>query len=38
MPPYRAKIMSDQEVADVYAYIQTFPPPPPLSSVPLLKE
>ena len=38
MPPYRAKVMTDQEVADVYAYIQTFPPPPPLASVPLLKE
>jgi mono/diheme cytochrome c family protein len=38
MPPYRAKIMTDQELADVYAYIKTFPPPPPLSSIPLLKE
>jgi ubiquinol-cytochrome c reductase cytochrome c subunit len=38
MPPYRAKVMTDQELADVYAYIQTFPTPPPLDSVPLLKE
>ena len=38
MPPYRAKVMPDQEVADVYAYIRTFPVPPALESVPLLKE
>jgi mono/diheme cytochrome c family protein len=38
MPPYRAKIMSDQELADVYAYIKTFPEPPPLSSIPLLNQ
>jgi len=36
MPPYRAKVMPDQELADVYAYIQSIPPPPPLTSIPLL--
>jgi ubiquinol-cytochrome c reductase cytochrome c subunit len=38
MPPYRAKVMTDQELADVYAHILTFPPPPPVANVPLLKE
>jgi mono/diheme cytochrome c family protein len=38
MPPYRAKIMSDQELTDVFAYIQTFPAPLPVASVPILKE
>ena len=38
MPPYRAKIMSDQELADVFAYIRTFPEPLNPANVPLLKE
>jgi ubiquinol-cytochrome c reductase cytochrome c subunit len=38
MPPYRVKVMSDSELADVFAYIQTFPPSPPASSIPLLNE
>ena len=37
MPPYKAKVMSDQDVADVYAFLQALPPPPPLSSLPLLQ-
>jgi len=36
MPPYRAKVMSDQELADVYAYIKTFPEPPAVKDIPLL--
>ncbi len=36
MPPYRAKVISDQELADVYAYIKTFPEPPAAASIPLL--
>lgn len=36
MPPYRAKVMSDQELADVWAYIRTSPEPPPASSIPIL--
>ncbi|MEQ1884882.1 MAG: cytochrome c [Bryobacteraceae bacterium] len=38
MPPYRAKVMSDQDLADVYAFIKTFPEPPPLKSIPVLNE
>ena len=37
MPPYKAKVMSDQDAADVYAFLQALPPPPPLSSLPLLQ-
>jgi len=36
MPPYRAKIMSDQELADVYAYIKSIPGPKPAKDIPLL--
>ena len=38
MPPYRAKVMSDQELADVFAYIQTFPEPKPVKDIPLLNQ
>jgi mono/diheme cytochrome c family protein len=38
MPPYRAKVMSDQELADVWAYIKTFPEPPVASSIPILNQ
>ncbi len=37
MPPYRQKAVPDQELADIWAYIKTFPEPPPLSSIPLLQ-
>ena len=37
MPPYRAKVLSDQELADLFAYIQSFPAPEPAANIPLLK-
>lgn len=37
MPPYTLKVMSDQDVADVYAFLRVLPPAPPLSSLPLLQ-
>ena len=37
MPPYKAKVMSDRDAADVYAFLQALPPPPPLSTLPLLQ-
>ena len=37
MPPYKAKVMSDKDVADVYAFLLGLPAPPPLSSLPLLQ-
>jgi mono/diheme cytochrome c family protein len=36
MPPYTAKVVSDQDLADIYAYLKSFPPPAPASSIPLL--
>ena len=36
MPPYKVKVMSDQELADVYAYIKTFPEPKAAKDIPLL--
>jgi hypothetical protein len=36
MPPYTAKVMPDQQVADIYAYVKTFPQPPNPDSIPLL--
>jgi cytochrome c1 len=38
MPPYRAAVLTDQEVADLFAYIQTFPAPNPVERIPLLKD
>jgi mono/diheme cytochrome c family protein len=38
MPPYTAKVASDQDLADIYAYLKTFPPPQPASKIPLLNQ
>jgi mono/diheme cytochrome c family protein len=38
MPPYTAKVVSDQDVADIYAYLKTFPQPEPASKIPLLNQ
>ncbi len=37
MPPYTAKVMSEQELADVYAFLQSRPRPPAVSMLPLLR-
>ena len=37
MPPYTAKVVSDQELADIYAFLQTRPRPPAAKTIPLLK-
>jgi len=37
MPPYTAKVVSDQELADIYAFLQSLPLPPTVESIPLLK-
>ncbi|SRR5579883_315351 len=37
MPPYRAAVLTDQEVADLFAYVQSFPAPEPVDKIPLLK-
>jgi len=37
MPPYTAKVVSDQELADIYAYLQSRPHPPAAKAAALLK-
>ena len=37
MPPYTAKVVSDKELADIYAFLLTIPEPPAVSSIPILK-
>ena len=36
MPPYTAKVVSDQELADMYAFLVTIPPPPAANTIPTL--
>jgi mono/diheme cytochrome c family protein len=38
MPPYRAQVMTDQELADVWTYIKTFPEPAPAKNIPQLSQ
>lgn len=37
MPPYTAKVISDQELADIYAFLQSRPHPPTAKASALLK-
>jgi mono/diheme cytochrome c family protein len=37
MPPYTAKVLSDADLADIYAFLQSLPQPPKVDSVPLLQ-
>lgn len=37
MPPYTIKILSDADVAHIYAFLQALPAPRPVPSLPLLK-
>jgi mono/diheme cytochrome c family protein len=37
MPPYTPKVISDADLADVYAYLQSLPQPPKPDSIPALK-
>jgi mono/diheme cytochrome c family protein len=38
MPPYTVKVVSDQDLADIYAFLKTFPPPHPAKDIPLLNQ
>ena len=38
MPPYTSKVVSDQDVADIYAYLKSIPQPPPAKDIPLLNQ
>ena len=37
MPPYTSKVMSDAELTDIYAFLQSLPEPPKVQDIPLLK-
>ncbi|HYS75681.1 MAG TPA: cytochrome c [Burkholderiales bacterium] len=36
MPPYQKAILSDEDLADIHAYLQSLPKPPDYKSIPLL--
>ena len=36
MPPYTAKVVSEKDLADIYAFLSAQPTPPPAKSIPLL--
>jgi ubiquinol-cytochrome c reductase cytochrome c subunit len=38
MPAFTDKVLSDQEVNDIYAYLKTIPAPKPVKDIPLLNE
>ena len=38
MPAYPKKFLSDQDMADVYAYVVSIPAGPKASDIPLLKK
>jgi len=37
MPPYTAKVVTEQQAADIYAFLQSLPRPPAVETIPLLK-
>jgi mono/diheme cytochrome c family protein len=37
MPPYTAKVISDAEIADIYAFLNSLPDPPKVDSIAILK-
>ena len=37
MPPYTAKVVTEQQAADIYAFLQSLPRPPAAETIPLLK-
>ena len=38
MPAFTDKVVSDQDVADIYAYLKTIPAPKPVKEIPLLDQ
>jgi mono/diheme cytochrome c family protein len=37
MPPYSVKVLSDKDLADIYAFLKSVPSPPDVKNLPLLK-
>jgi mono/diheme cytochrome c family protein len=38
MPPFRQAVLSDADLADIYAYLQAIPKPPDVKSLPQLNQ
>lgn len=38
MPAFSDKVLSDQEINDIYAYLKTMPAPKPAKDIPLLNQ
>ena len=38
MPPYSAKVVTDKQLADIYAFLKTIPPPRDPEDIPLLNQ
>jgi ubiquinol-cytochrome c reductase cytochrome c subunit len=38
MPPYREAILSNEDLADIYAYLQSIPPSLDYKTIPLLRD
>ena len=38
MPPYTSKVVSDQDIADIYAFLKSLPPAPAVKDIPLLNQ
>ena len=38
MPPYTAKVISNEDLAEIYNFLKSVPPPPPLKSIPILNQ
>ncbi len=38
MPPFTTKVASDQDLADIFAFLSSLPEPPKLKDIPLLRE
>ena len=37
MPPYTVKVLSESQLADIYAFLRSVPAPPAVDSIPLLR-
>ena len=38
MPPYTSKVVSDAELADIYAFLKSIPAAPPAKGIPILNQ
>lgn len=38
MPPYTSAVLTDEQVAEIYAYLRSLPEPPSVADIPLLKK